>query len=115
MYPASNQKRGVPLLGRREAPADWWCFSSFPDALVAPGTDASGVAPAAVLSPRPFRLVSRAQFGQVAIVRSFRSARILPALLAPPLLFESVPLVLRHSLQSAAVVLLLRRRTLAAG
>ena len=36
------------------------------------------------------------QSGQVATVRSFRVARILPALLlAPSFLFESVPLVLR--------------------
>jgi hypothetical protein len=39
-------------------------------------------------------LAVAAQSGQVAIVRSFRSTRILPALLlAPPFLFESVPLV----------------------
>ena len=54
-----------------------------------------GLVPAAVWSPRPFRLVFRAQLGQVATVRSFRSARILPALLALSFLFESVPLVLR--------------------
>ena len=39
---------------------------------------ASGVVPAAVWSPRPFRLVFRAQLGQVATVLSFRLARILP-------------------------------------